>query len=314
MFMGLTTEAADGTVIPGAAESWTISDDGLTYTFTLRDHSWSDGTPVTAEDSSSACAGSSIPRPRPSTPTCSTRSRTRQPSAAAALPIPRRSACARSTPKPSRSRWSGHLLFRRAADPLHRLPDSQAQDRGAGRRLGQARQHRRQRRLHGGRVGAQHPGPHGQERHVLGSDNVAIDEVVYYPTEERNTGTSSSAPARSTSSTTSPPSRSTSSRRTCRKRPTSRPSSQPTTTCSTPRWRRSTTSGCARRWPWRSSATRSPRRCCAPARCRPTAWCRRTLAPTASRRRSTGRACLTRSGSSRPRRCSPRRASAPTIR
>jgi oligopeptide transport system substrate-binding protein len=41
--MGLTTEAADGTVIPGAADSWTISDDGLTYTFALRDHSWSDG-------------------------------------------------------------------------------------------------------------------------------------------------------------------------------------------------------------------------------------------------------------------------------
>jgi oligopeptide transport system substrate-binding protein len=50
MFMGLTTEAANGTVVPGAAESWTISDDGLTYTFTLRDHTWSDGTPVTADD------------------------------------------------------------------------------------------------------------------------------------------------------------------------------------------------------------------------------------------------------------------------
>jgi oligopeptide transport system substrate-binding protein len=50
IFMGLTTEAADGTVIPGAAESWTISDDGLTYTFTLRDHTWSDGKPVTADD------------------------------------------------------------------------------------------------------------------------------------------------------------------------------------------------------------------------------------------------------------------------
>ena len=50
MLMGLTTEAADGSVIPGAAESWEVSDDGTVYTFTLRDHSWSDGTPVTADD------------------------------------------------------------------------------------------------------------------------------------------------------------------------------------------------------------------------------------------------------------------------
>lgn len=50
MFLGLTTEAADGKTIPGAAESWTISDDGLVYTFKIREHAWSDGTPVTAED------------------------------------------------------------------------------------------------------------------------------------------------------------------------------------------------------------------------------------------------------------------------
>ena len=50
MFMGLTTEAADASVIPGAAESWEVSDDGTVYTFTLRDHTWSDGTPVTADD------------------------------------------------------------------------------------------------------------------------------------------------------------------------------------------------------------------------------------------------------------------------
>ncbi|NJO86578.1 MAG: hypothetical protein HC821_00340, partial [Lewinella sp.] len=37
-------------MIPGAAESWEVSDDGRVYTFTLRDHSWSDGTPVTADD------------------------------------------------------------------------------------------------------------------------------------------------------------------------------------------------------------------------------------------------------------------------
>jgi peptide/nickel transport system substrate-binding protein len=35
---------------PGLAESWTISDDGLTLNFKLRDAKFSDGTPVTAED------------------------------------------------------------------------------------------------------------------------------------------------------------------------------------------------------------------------------------------------------------------------
>jgi oligopeptide transport system substrate-binding protein len=49
--VGLTTLDAQGRVIPGAAESWTISDDGLTYTFTLRENlKWSDGSPLTAGD------------------------------------------------------------------------------------------------------------------------------------------------------------------------------------------------------------------------------------------------------------------------
>jgi oligopeptide transport system substrate-binding protein len=50
VFLGLTTEAADASVIPGAAESWQVSDDGTVYTFELRDHTWADGTPVTADD------------------------------------------------------------------------------------------------------------------------------------------------------------------------------------------------------------------------------------------------------------------------
>jgi oligopeptide transport system substrate-binding protein len=50
MFLGLTTEGPDGLPIPGAAESWEVSDDGKVYTFKLRDHKWSDGTPVTAGD------------------------------------------------------------------------------------------------------------------------------------------------------------------------------------------------------------------------------------------------------------------------
>jgi len=51
LYEGLVTEAADGTHIPGAAESWTISDDGRTYTFQLRvNGKWSNGDAVTAHD------------------------------------------------------------------------------------------------------------------------------------------------------------------------------------------------------------------------------------------------------------------------
>ncbi|MEL7042554.1 MAG: peptide ABC transporter substrate-binding protein [Pseudomonadota bacterium] len=50
MFHGLTQHTADGQVIPAMAESWTTSEDGLTWTFKLREASWSDGVPVTAND------------------------------------------------------------------------------------------------------------------------------------------------------------------------------------------------------------------------------------------------------------------------
>ncbi len=51
LFMGLTTYDVNGKVVPGAAESWQISPDGLTYTFKLRDGlKWSDGSPLTSAD------------------------------------------------------------------------------------------------------------------------------------------------------------------------------------------------------------------------------------------------------------------------
>lgn len=51
LFEGLVTADAQGRIIPGAALSWTISDDRLTYTFKLRPNGkWSDGTKVTASD------------------------------------------------------------------------------------------------------------------------------------------------------------------------------------------------------------------------------------------------------------------------
>ena len=48
---GLAAEDANADAIPGQAESWDVSEDGLVYTFHLRDGiQWSDGTPVTAGD------------------------------------------------------------------------------------------------------------------------------------------------------------------------------------------------------------------------------------------------------------------------
>ena len=51
LYEGLTSEAPTGEVIPGAAESWTLSEDGLVYTFKIRDQAkWSNGDPLTAHD------------------------------------------------------------------------------------------------------------------------------------------------------------------------------------------------------------------------------------------------------------------------
>ena len=50
MFVGLVTGDAAYRPIPGMATRWTVSPDGLVWTFTLRDAQWSDGAPVTAED------------------------------------------------------------------------------------------------------------------------------------------------------------------------------------------------------------------------------------------------------------------------
>lgn len=51
LFEGLTSEAPDGSVVPGAAARWNISRDGRTYTFYLRrDALWSNGEPLLAAD------------------------------------------------------------------------------------------------------------------------------------------------------------------------------------------------------------------------------------------------------------------------
>jgi peptide/nickel transport system substrate-binding protein len=50
VFSGLTRLDPRGTVVPDLASGWTISPDGLVYTFQLRPTTWQDGEPLTADD------------------------------------------------------------------------------------------------------------------------------------------------------------------------------------------------------------------------------------------------------------------------
>ncbi|ALG90122.1 MULTISPECIES: peptide ABC transporter substrate-binding protein [Actibacterium] len=50
LFEGLFNDDAIGDQVPGAAKGYTLSEDKKTYTFTLRDAKWSNGTPVKASD------------------------------------------------------------------------------------------------------------------------------------------------------------------------------------------------------------------------------------------------------------------------
>lgn len=51
IYSRLTRRTPDGAdVLPGLAEAWETSDEGLTWTFALREASFSDGSPITADD------------------------------------------------------------------------------------------------------------------------------------------------------------------------------------------------------------------------------------------------------------------------
>ncbi len=51
LFEGLMNQDAQGSLVPGTATGYTVSDDKLTYSFTLRDNAkWSNGDPVVAGD------------------------------------------------------------------------------------------------------------------------------------------------------------------------------------------------------------------------------------------------------------------------
>jgi oligopeptide transport system substrate-binding protein len=50
VFEGMFTDDRDGSPMPGVAERWETSPDGLTWTFHMRPEVWSDGQPLTAND------------------------------------------------------------------------------------------------------------------------------------------------------------------------------------------------------------------------------------------------------------------------
>ena len=75
-FGGLYTYDAEGQLVPDFATGCTVSEDGLVYTFTLRDGlKWSDGGDLTAKDFEWSWKRCRSPPPPPTTATCSTASR-----------------------------------------------------------------------------------------------------------------------------------------------------------------------------------------------------------------------------------------------
>ncbi len=50
LMVGLVADDAEGRPVPGVAQSWSTSADGLVWTFRLRESQWSDGVPLTSDD------------------------------------------------------------------------------------------------------------------------------------------------------------------------------------------------------------------------------------------------------------------------
>ena len=191
LYEGLTVYDAAGNVTPGVAESWTVSDDGLVYTFKLRANAkWSNGDPVTADDFVYSFRRVEDPK---------------EAAGYAYILYPIKNAEAINTAKADNP-MAPDQLGMKAVDAktleitLERptpyfLQLMTHQTRSAGqsgergevrRRLRQAGQHGLRRRLHAGRERRQRPHHAGQEPELLRAPpNVKIDKVIFYPTEDQ---------------------------------------------------------------------------------------------------------------------------------
>ncbi len=146
-----------GDLIPGAAESWEISEDGLTYTFKLRpDGKWSNGDPVTVGglplrlpadhgpgDGGGLCARSSSPSQNAE---AVNKGEMPGEELGVAAPDPQTLVFTLNTPTP----YFLQLLTHQTGKPLH-----QASVEEFGDRVHQARQPGDERRLHAGELRAE---------------------------------------------------------------------------------------------------------------------------------------------------------------
>ena len=137
LMVGLTTLDAAARPIPGIADHWETSRDGLTWTFHLRRARWSDGSKVTAQDFISAWRRLLDPKTAARSAQISGSSKMRRPSPPGAC---RPSALGVAAPDPAtvdHHAGASRALAAGTADPALRpaLAAGRAQDRTAARAL-----------------------------------------------------------------------------------------------------------------------------------------------------------------------------------
>ncbi len=184
MFIGLMTEDSAANAVFGAAESYSVSDDGLTYRFKIRDHSWSDGVPVTAHDFEYSFRRIANPKFAAQYVSILYPIRNMQAVSTGEMP-PRPARRARDRrqdvgdPVPFRG-----ALYRPAPHPLHDLRGAQARRREIRRPVDAPREHRGQRPVHAQAVASNDHVRLEKNPRFYDAAKVKIEHVTFYPTQD----------------------------------------------------------------------------------------------------------------------------------